>query len=376
MPLYDVIVVGVGTMGSAACDALARRGARVLGLEQFGITHSMGSHGGRTRMIRSAYREHPDYVALVRRAAGLWRDLEQASGRTLFTNTGLLFIGSPEDELLKDSLQCVQQHGIRHEVLAHAELNRRFPQFRLAPEKCGFIDFEAGFLRPEKCIESFADRAFRHGAEIHTYEPVVAWEADGHGGEVRTSRGRYAAERLVFTPGPWADRLLTDLGVKLTLTRQVQAWFRPLRPELFRLDRFLPWTVQVDPERNIYGFPMVDDEIGVKVAEHSRICRTTLEEVSRVPSADDEASLRRELSQLLPDAAGPALSLQVCLYTNTPDHQFILDIHPRWPRVVLACGFSGHGFKFAPVIGEALSDLALNGRTDLPIQFLGLHRFR
>ncbi|MBI2190758.1 MAG: N-methyl-L-tryptophan oxidase [Planctomycetes bacterium] len=376
MPAHDVIVVGVGTMGSAACDALARRGVSVLGLEQFGIPHSMGSHSGRTRMIRSAYREHPDYVVLVRRAADLWRDLERASGRTLLTPSGLIFIGSPKDQLLEESLQCVQQHGVRHEILSPADLRRRFPQFRLPTDRGAFIDLEAGFLRPEKCIESFTDRAFRHGGEIHTYEPVVAWKADGNGVEVQTSRGRYPAGRLVFTPGPWADRLLTDLGVKLTLTRQVQAWFRPLRPEMFGLDRFLPWTVQVDAERNIYGFPMVDDEIGVKVAEHSRVHRTTLEEVSRVPSAEDEALLRRELGQLLPDAAGPALSLQVCLYTNTPDHQFIIDLHPRWPAVVLACGFSGHGFKFAPVVGEALADLALEGRTGLPIQFLGLHRFR
>jgi sarcosine oxidase len=372
---FDVIVVGVGTMGAATCHHLAARGVRVLGLEQYGSPHHLGSHGGRTRALRYGYAEHPDYVTLVQRAAEQWRSVERAAGRTLFSKTGALIVAEPGRPMFDDTLHSLELHQIPHEVLGPDDLEARFPQFHLPPEKQGVLDFQAGFLRPERCIEALIELALRKGATIQTYEPVVDWQSDGSGVKVTTSRGTYAADRLIFAAGAGTDALVRDLGVDLVVSRQVQAWFRPTQAEMFQPGVFPIWVVEPKGDRYIYGFPIADDDFAVKVADDSRLHHTTLETVSRTPTVADAEYLRREFSRILPEAAGTLLTMQVCLYTNTPDLNFILDFHPAHGNVVLGCGFSGHGFKFAPVVGEVLSDLALQGRTTLPVDFLRLSRF-
>jgi len=372
---YDVIVVGVGSMGAAACYHLASRGARVLGLEQYGSPHLMGSHGGRSRALRYGYAEHPDYVALVQRAAGLWRRVEQEADRTLFTKTGALIISEPGTPMFDDTLHSLVLHQVPHEVLGSDELAARYPQFHVTPREQGILDTQAGFLRPERCIEAFIELASRKGAVIQMYEPVVDWRSEDHGVTVTTSLGSYAADRVVFAAGARTDALVRDLGVDLAVSRQVQAWFRPKRAEIFRPGVFPIWTVESKDDRYIYGFPIADDEFTVKVADHSRVDPTTVETVSRTPTAADGNSLRHELSRVLPEAAGTLHSMQICLYANSPDENFILDVHPAHENVILGCGFSGHGFKFSPVVGEVLADLALQGRTALPVDFLRLSRF-
>ena len=378
---YDVIVVGLGSMGSAACWHLARRGARVLGLEQFNIPHALGSHHGASRMIRLAYFEHRDYVALLLRAYELWDLLERDSGVKLLHITGGLYLGRPDSELIAGSIRAARDHALPHEVLDRAAIAARFPQFDVPDDAIGVHETRAGFLLPEAAVAAHADQAMRRGAVLHGCEPVTAWDASGDSVSVRTDRATYRAGHLVFAGGAWSGRLVRDLGVDLKVTRQTLGWFWPRETAPFSLGRFPVWAV--DPSRGdgyrgiYYGFPMMPDTPGVKIAHHwPTPDGVDPDTVERRPLPGDEAALREGLQRWLPAADGPLLSLQVCLYTNSPDGHFIIDRHPAHPPVTVACGFSGHGFKFASVVGEALADLATTGRSDLPIGFLGLGRFR
>src|SRR4051794_32856335 len=372
---YDVIVVGVGAMGSSACCHLARRGARVLGLEQFDIPHARGSSHGQSRMIRKAYYEHPDYVPLLRRAYELWDELGQAAGEELLHRTGGLYLGPPDGGLVGGSLRSAREHGLAHELLDRPHLAARFPQFRVPADWVGLYETDAGWLPPERVVAAYANEALKAGAELHGNEPVAAWSADATGVTVTTDRGQYRADRLIFCGGPWTSRLVADLGIPLVVTRQVMAWVSPPNREPFQPGRLPVWAIGHPDGSLHYGFPMHPDSPGFKLAHHTPGTPTDPDNVARLPQPGDEQTIRPALARFLPDADGPLLALRGCLYTNSPDHHFILDRHPTHERVTVACGFSGHGFKFASVVGEVLGDLAVKGSTNLPAQFLGLARF-
>ena len=372
---YDVIVVGVGAMGSSACYHLARRGARVLGLEQFDIPHALGSSHGYSRMIRMAYYEHPDYVPLLRRAYELWRELERAAGQKLLFEVGGIYMGPPEGHVVRGTVEAARRHGLEHEVLSHGQLVGRFPQFRVPQNYTGVWEPRAGFLLPEKVIAAQAELALRAGAELHGREGVVEWEARGDGVTVRTGKARYSGKKLIFCGGAWTGRLVSALGAQLVVTRQPLGWVWPRRPEVFELGRFPVWGIEEADGSLSYGFPMIPDNPGLKVARHAPGTATDPDTVQRQATSADEAEVRAIVERHLPEAVGPLLSMRICMYTNSPDGHFIIDFDPGHPNVLLACGFSGHGFKFASVIGEILADLATEGRTPLPAAFLGLSRF-
>ena len=372
---YDVIVVGVGAMGSSACYHLAKRGVRVLGLEQFDIPHARGSSHGQSRMIRMAYYEHPDYVPLLRRAYALWDEIERETGQKLLHVTGGIYMGPPEGEVVAGSLQSARRHGLAHELLDHDDLRRRYPQFRVPESWQGLYENRAGFLLPERTVAAYAEAALRRGAELHGHEAVVEWRATDAGVGVRTTRGQYEVDRLVFCGGPWSAKLVNDLSVKLVVTRQVLGWVWPRKPELFGGDRLPVWAIE-KPGGLYYGFPMMPNSPGFKLADHSFGTPTDPDRVARDVTVEDERTFRAGIEQYIPEADGPTLAMRTCLYTHSPDQHFIIDKHPAHQRVTIACGFSGHGFKFASVIGEVLADLALNGRTPLPAAFLGLSRLK
>jgi sarcosine oxidase len=412
---FDVIVVGVGAMGSSACYQLARRGLKVLGLEQFQIAHNRGSSHGQSRMIRMAYYEHPDYVPLLRRAYELWDELEAASGQKLLFKTGGVYLGPPEGGLIAGSLAAARQHGLAHEMLSPERLRERFPQFRIPPEWIAVHEPMAGFLLPEAVVMSYAELARRQGAEIHEEEAVLEWSSpssgtpgEGRGGGsrddvllqrptssarapsltlprstgggdelliVRTSRGEYLAKHLIVCGGAWSGKLLADLGVPLLVTRQVLGWVTPRDPQPFALGIFPVWAAE-NPDGTLqYGFPVMPGEQRLKVAWHGPGSPTDPDAVDRATSGADAATFLPSLPHLLPGAVGPVAKMCTCLYTNSPDHHFIIDRYPRDPRITVACGFSGHGFKFASVVGEILADLAIRGQTSMPAAFLGLQRF-
>jgi sarcosine oxidase len=372
---YDVIVIGIGAMGSATCNELARRGVRVLGLEQFDIPHTRGSSHGLSRMIRLAYFEHPDYVPLLRRAYERWQRLEEESGRKLLHITGGVYIGPEGHELVRGSHASAKAHQLQHEFLDRTVLATRFPQFSLPHDYVALYEPMAGWLAPEKVICAFVEQALRHGAQVHAHEPVRSWRADSSGVSVRTDRGEYHAQQLIFCGGAWTADLLRDLDIELSVTRQVMTWVWPRRAAFFAPDRFCVWAVGHADGTLHYGFPMGDDGVGMKVAHHARGEVTHPERIDRDPRPGDEQSVQRFIRQFMPDADGPLLALRTCMYTNSPDGHFVIDRHPAHDRVILACGFSGHGFKFASVVGEVLADLGTKGRTDLPISFLSARHF-
>jgi sarcosine oxidase len=372
---YDVIVVGVGAMGAAACWHLARRGVRVLGIEQFGIVHAMGSSHGHTRMIRMAYYEHPDYVPLLRRAYALWDELEAQSGEKVLYRTGGIYMGPPEGEVIAGTTGAARLHGLAHEVLSHAELRRRFGQFVLPEHFLGVWEPQAGFLLCEKAIGIFARLALEAGATLHGNQCVRQIDLQGGGVTVTTERGTYHADKLVVCGGAWSGKLLAELKIPLVVTRQAMGWLWPKEPGRFGLGTFPVWGIEQADGSLAYGFPMMGDVPGLKMARHGRGEATDAEVVSRTPAEQDRAEVLGIAERYLPGGVGPMLATRICLYTNSPDGHFIIDRHPASERAVIACGFSGHGFKFATVVGEALADLTISGATPLPVGFLGLRRF-
>jgi sarcosine oxidase len=361
-PSAEVIVVGLGAMGSAAAWQLARRGRRVLGLDRFSPPHTLGSSHGRSRIIREAYFEHPCYVPLLRRAYECWADLEQASGRRLLRQTGGLMAGPEDGLLVAGALRSALEHGLSHELLSASDIRRRFPGFAPPDDFVGLLEPRAGMLVPEDCVETALDLARHHGADLRMDEPVTSWRADGDGVTVESSAGRYRAERLILAAGPWMASLLGALGRRLEVERQLFHCFEPARtPELFRPER-CPIAVWEYEHGEIFATqPDVGD--GVKAGIHHAGEVTDPEIVRRTPTPEDEAAMRRLVEIYQPAAAGRLREARVCLYTNTPDHHFLIDFHPDHPQVVLASPCSGHGFKFASVVGEILADLATGERS-------------
>ncbi len=370
---YDVIVVGVGGMGSAACYHLARRGKRVLGLERFSIPHTRGSSHGYTRIIRLAYYEHPSYVLLLRRAYELWREIQQTAGEQLLYTTGSIDAGPAESWVFKGSWESCKLHDLPHEVLTGAELRRRFPGYHLPPDTLAVLQPDGGFLRPERCIVSYVQAAQAHGAEIHGHEQVLEWEPRFGGVRVRTDRDEYEAEKLVISAGAWSAELLDCLRGLSVPERQVLAWLQPARPEYFQPATFPVFNLLVD-EGRFYGFPIFDVP-GFKLGKYHHLQETVdADDYDRAISAEDERVLRACAERYFPDGCGPAMSYETCLFTNTADNHFIIDTHPDYPQVTFASPCSGHGFKFASVVGEIVADLAETGLTRHDINLFRLER--
>ena len=371
---YDVIVLGLGAMGSAASMHLAARGRKVLGVDQFRPPHDQGSSHGGTRMIRQAYGEGADYIPLVLRAYELWEKLERDAGTKLLFVTGGLILG-PADGMVRRAAAAADRHGIPYQVLSGRETQARFPAVAPLAGDVALLEKRAGYLLPEECVRAQLRIAAARGAELRFDEPVVSWSADAEGVQVRTAKATYAADRLVIAAGPWASEALGST-VPLRVTRQVMAWIQPRGGiDAFRPGRLPVFLSECDDGRPAYGFPAVDGAGGVKAAVHGSEETCTPETVDRSIRASDRAEILRKVSLRMPALAGEIVKAQTCLYTMTPDEHFVLGLHPEHPAVSIACGFSGHGFKFATVVGEILADLAIEGETRHPIGMFSPLRF-
>ncbi len=371
---YDVIVIGVGGMGAATVYSLARRGARVCGIERHGVAHDLGSSHGHTRIIRKAYFEHPDYVPLLHRGYELWGELEAATGARLVDRCGFLTCGLPDSEAIRGLEASYATHDVPHERLDHAAVEKRFPQFVIDPSAVGFLDPLGGYLRVEECLTAHVEQARAAGAELFFEEPVVSWDAVDGGVTVTTAVREVTAGSLVLTTGAWAAPELTRLGIPTEVWRKVLFWYDTGGAEQYRSDRFPTFYVETE-FGHFYGFPSVDGT-GLKVAEH--FAETPIDDpdsIDRSLLPGDEPPVRRFVTQTFPDITGERTAYAVCMYTMTPDQHFVIDRHPLHPQVVIGAGFSGHGYKFASVVGEVLGDLALEGDTVQPVGFLGFGRF-
>jgi len=374
---YDVIVAGLGAMGSASAYHLARRGGRVLGLERFAAKHAMASWHGDSRIIRELYFEHPLYVPLVQRAYELWEALERDSGEPLLTINGGLMIGPREGMLIAGTLRSAAEHGLAAELLSPREVGARFPAFTLEDGLVAVLDPRAGFLRPEACVDAHRALAASDGAELRFEEPLLSWEAHGDGVRVRTSKGTYAADRLLLTAGAWTASLLPGLDLSLTVERQLVFWFDPNASD----DRYEParcpiYAWEHTPGYIGYGFPRL--ERGVKAglmhqgetAAHPDAIRREVDE------AAEAVPLREALRQMLPGVAdAPVRGHMVCLFTNTPDTDFSIGFHPEHPAVLVSTPCSGHGFKFASAIGELHAELLTGATPRFDLSPFRLDRF-
>ena len=374
MSSFDVVVCGLGVMGSAALRELSRRGLRVLGIDRFAPGHDRGSSHGATRIIRLDYFEHPSYVPLLRRAYELWHEMEQSSGQKLIHITGIVEIGDPNGMLITGVLASIRQHSLRHELLYAEDLMRRFPGFHIPPQYRAVVQPDGGFLAAEPSIHAMLALAKEAGAEIRAGETIRTIEPSAAGVRIVTDRASIDAGSAVIAVGPWIKSILPQLQAPLRVTRQVMAWFSPRQPASFRPERF-PVFLMESHHGMHYGFPPDRDGL-VKVAKHHHRDETVDPDAcDRRVSVADENLIRSALADHLPDANGPRVKAATCLYTVTPDGDFILDSLSGYPHVVVASPCSGHGFKFAPVIGEILADLVTRCEPKHEIGRFSLKRF-
>jgi len=376
---YDVIVLGLGAMGSAAAHQLAARGVRVLGLEQYTAAHDRGSSHGGSRMIRfTLYREQA-HVRLLGRAYELWRELERDAGADVLAITGGLALGRPDHSVVDGGMRSAREAGVPYEVLTPAEVLRRFPPFAPESGMIGVYEPSAGFLRPEAAICAYLDQAGRRGAELHFNEPALRWEAAPSGDRVRvvTEAAVYEAGRLVITAGPWAGPVL-GFELPLAVARVVMFWFDPpggIDP--FLPDRFPVYVCLPEGGHRFYGFPAHEGPRGgAKVAFSLRLSPCTPGTIDRTVHESEVALMREHLARCVPALAGACIAARTCMYTNTPDLHFVIGPHPAAPQCIVAAGFSGHGFKFASVVGEILADLATAGTTRHSIDLFAPTRFQ
>ena len=370
---YDVIVIGLGGMGSAAVYHLARRGRKVLGLERFDIPHDRGSSHGVTRIIRLAYAEHANYVPLLRRAYQLWREIESEADERLLFITGGIDAGEEGSSTITGSLRSCKIHNIPHEIMDAHSLRTRFPGYNLPHEMVAVFHPDGGFVLSERAIVAYVMAAQALGATVQARERVLDWKADGGGLRVRTERDSYSTSRLIVTAGPWTSGLVPTVAPHLTPERQVLIWSQPLYPDKFHLEVFPVFNMEA-PEGRFYGFPIYGVP-GFKLGKYNHLRQqTNPDHMDRECHPEDEEVLRVAIRRYFPDANGPTIALKTCLFTNTRDEHFLIDFHPGLPQVCIAAGFSGHGFKFCSVIGEIVADLALEGSTRWDISLFRLNR--
>jgi len=375
--VFDQIVIGAGGMGSAAIYELSRRGQRVLGLEQFAVPHELGSSAGATRIFRFAYFEHPSYVPLMRLSFARWQALERDFGERLVTVTGGLDIGLPEGRVIRGAKAACKEHALPHEVLRAAEVARRHPAWRLPPEFEAVYQSEAGFLPADRAILAHVALARRLGAEVRENEPVRGWRAVGDRVEVETEQGRYEAGALVVAAGAWSGRMLGQYGFESLAVpeRQVVGWFETGGAH-FAPGAFPVFILDCPENGGYYGFPERAAGEGFKLGRfHHREEKVDPDTIDRRILPEDEAVLRW-IGRYLSAAMGAAMGFKTCMFVNSPDEHFIVDLLPGHGNVAVAAGFSGHGYKFCSGIGEVLADLAMHGTTRHDTALFSLARLR
>ena len=375
-------------MGSATIFQLSKQTPNVLGLDQFAPPHTLGSTHGDTRITRQAIGEGAHFVPLALRSYQIWRELEQLSNEQLLTITGGLFVGQQNSTVrtrnktgwLTTTIQTAEQFGIAHRVLDRIALQKEFPQFQFRPDDVGYYEQEAGFLQPERCISVQLEQARKNGATIHTNERMLSFKSTEAGITVQTNQASYRTRKLILTTGPWLAESLreTPCANLLKVYRQVLYWFSIQ-------DAYSQYTPDKMPvfifsDRDVYGFPAVNGPGGgIKIATETYEQAISPQSVDRtVSQAETQRMYEQFVAPILPGVNPQSVKSAVCLYTMTPNGDFLIDQHPAYPDVLLASACSGHGFKHSAAVGQILAELALQGRTDFdtkPFQLASFSSF-
>lgn len=369
---FDVIVLGLGAMGSQVALHLAARGLRVAGFDRHHPPHALGSSSGETRIIREAYFEDPRYVPLVRQSLRHWRELERGADRQLHIPTGGLMIGPRDGRLVQGALRSAELHRLPHDLVEPVEIHRRFPAFAPPADQVAVWEPNAGVLLADACIDAALKLAGARGADLRFDEPVRSWETSAGGVRVVTSVGPCAADRLVIAAGPWLPETVPGLPMRLAVARQTMGWVDPSEASAASPSTCPIWIWEWNPGRMIYGFPDVGS--GAKVARHYEGEESTPDTADRGGDDRELDWLNETLGGVAPGLSGRPLRSAVCFYTTTPDQHFLVDTLPDQPRVTIVSPCSGHGFKFAPVIGEIVADLVTTGETRWETGWFGFSR--
>lgn len=375
--MYDVIVIGGGSMGTAAAYYRAKEGAKVLVLDKYDIPNTMGSHHGMTRMLRLNYGNGSSYVPIAKEALDLWHALEEETGKHLFEETGCITVGPPESEFVATSIDSAKVNDIPYELLDSEALMARWNGLNIPDHYIGCFDPRAGYLFSEECLTTYKEAAVSLGAAVHENEGVNTFETGADGIiTVTTDKGVYQAEKAIVTAGPWLKKLMPDIGLNIQTMRKTISWFKPKYEKIY--DGHFPCFIfDTESDGHYYGFPDFLNH-GVKLGrmDDDQPCDpdTVNREYGALP--EDEGDVRSFLNKYMTKAEGDLLDGKVCMFSNTPDDDFIIDVHPEYSNIVFAGGFSGHGFKFASVIGAILSELSEHGTTQRDIDFLRLKRFK
>ncbi len=374
--VYDIIVIGLGANGSSALFNLSRTGKRVLGVDQFQPPHQRGSSHGESRIIRQAYHENPLYVPLVKAAYPLWEELERLSGKRLFIRTGGLLLGQEAAGVVRGAKASAELHGIPYEYLGAAEIRKRFPAFRPDEDTVGVVEKEAGILFPEVCIAAYLEAAAANGAEVNTLEQVLSIEPGRENVVVTTSAGRYSAEKVIVSAGAWLGSMMPGLALPLSIERQVLYWFENGNPAwrgYFQPSGMPVFIWEHVIGKMFYGFP--DLGRGVKIGFHHGGRHILPDELEQEVSASEIAEMGEMAERYL--SMEPVFKTStVCMYTNTPDENFIIDFHPEHKNILIASPCSGHGFKFSSLTGQLLCKMVMGEETGFDLAPFALGRMR
>jgi sarcosine oxidase len=374
MRRFDVIVVGLGAIGSAALYHLARKNVAVLGIERFDLGHDRGSSHGATRVIRLSHYERLSYIPLLKRAYALWHELEIAAGQQIVHTTGIAEIGPPDGPLVTGTLAASKTHGLEFEILQADQLMRRFPAFRVPNNFVGVVQPDGGFIEAAAALGAYIRLAIEAGAQVRTGETVLSIQQTDEAVRIETDQAVYESEAVIVALGPWTKKLLPRLPVTLEIKRQVVGWFEPNELSVFSVDKF-PVFLLESRHGIHFGLPK-HTEPGIKLAKHYPYGPTIdPDNCDRLVTPDDEAGIRSAIAEFVPAASGRLVAAKTCMYTLTPDGTFIIDRLPNSPGIIVASPCCGHGFKFAPIVGEILSDLATIGMTEHDISDFRLERF-
>ncbi|MCA9349574.1 N-methyl-L-tryptophan oxidase [Candidatus Saccharibacteria bacterium] len=385
---YDVIVVGLGAMGSATVYQLAKSGVNVLGIDQFAPPHKLGSTHGNTRITRLAIGEGMEYVPLVRRSHEIWYEIEKETGKELLNQCGGLIMTVSDgygqhksSDFLQNTYDAADKYGIKHEKLTNLEIKQRFPLFNIRSDERGYYEPEAGYVRPERCIEVQLELAKKYGATLNLNEKVKGFTADNSSVTIATDRGRYKADKLIISAGPWVTDFLPKYRDIFKIHRQVLYWFDiddEKNYEAFREMPIFVWEFSNQRYDNFYGFPAVDGpQGGIKLATETYDTDTSPDDIEReVTSEEIQSVYDHYVKEQFPHLTSKCIKAVTCMYTDTPDAKFVIDFHPKHKNVIIASPCSGHGFKHSAAIGETLSQLAKTGKSDIDVSKFSFSRFR
>jgi monomeric sarcosine oxidase len=373
---YDVIIVGAGSMGMAAGYYLSKGNQNTLLIDSFDPPHSLGSHHGDTRIIRHAYGESREYVPLALRAQQLWEELEQLSGKQLFSRTGVLCAGAPGSTFTNEVINSAKEFSLPLEIMDSNEINARWPGLRLPEGFIGCLETSSGILFSEECVRAFKELYIQKGKSLKTNSPVIDIEVGTDKTLVRTENAVYTADTLVVCAGAWSGKILERTGIYIPVkpTRKTVAWFE-CDHQLYDSSSLPAFTIDLI-DRHYYGFPSLHNS-GLKIGRHDGGQIVDPNQFNREfgEFIEDETDLRNFLSEYMPLANGRLVKGKTCLYTMTPDEHFIIDQHPEYKNLIIATGFSGHGFKFASVVGEIIADLVTNQKSAFDLSMFSLNRF-